>query len=218
MKVAIIDYEMSNLYSVKNACDYVGLDCQITSDKNVLLNSDAAILPGVGAFREAMNNLEKLDLIYPIKDFISQGKQFLGVCLGLQLLLSESEEFGDNRGLGLIEGNVLKLPEIIESKHLIIPQMGWNTICKSDKSSLNWDNSLLHGIKNGEFMYFVHSYYVKPVSDEVILSLTNYEGFEFCSGIKKENITAFQFHPEKSGEKGIEIYKNFKKLVENQVY
>lgn len=203
---------MSNLHSVKKACAYVGLDAEITSEVSVLLEADAAILPGVGAFGNAMENLHSLGLVEPILEFIKKGKPFLGVCLGLQLLMQESEEFGNHKGLGVIAGKVKKFPQISKQGNLIkIPQVGWNKIYK--RKGKSWEKSPFKDLKNFEFMYFVHSYYVSPEDSNVVISLTNYEGFEYCSAIKKDNIFATQFHPEKSGPKGLTIYKNFVKEI-----
>jgi len=222
IKVAIIDYEMGNMFSVDHACKYVGLDSVITKDKDVIMNSDAAILPGVGAFGNCMDNLKKLDLISPIHDFVATGKPFLGICLGLQLLFTESEEFGVSKGLDLVKGNVVKFPnKTTEGKLIKVPQIGWNHIHNpSDSNDNRWSRSILKDTTPKEFMYFVHSYYVKPDNDEDILTMTNYEGIEYCSGVMKNNITAFQFHPEKSGNEGIKIYQNWsseiKKHKENK--
>jgi imidazole glycerol-phosphate synthase subunit HisH len=207
IKVSIIDYGMGNLFSVEQACRYVGLEPVITSDKNEILNSRAAILPGVGAFGDAMDNLEKLDLISPIKDFIKTGKPLLGVCLGMQLLFSESEEFGAHKGLNIIEGSVVKFRK--ESEPVKVPQIAWNQIYPPD--SERWKESPLKDMMKGEYMYFIHSYYARPHNNKNILSLTNYEGIEYCSSVKQNNVFAFQFHPEKSAFKGIEIYSNWAK-------
>ncbi|MBS1514721.1 MAG: imidazole glycerol phosphate synthase subunit HisH [Bacteroidetes bacterium] len=215
-QVAIIDYEMGNMFSVDHACKYVGLNSIITEDKDVIMNSDAAILPGVGAFGNCMANLNKLDLVSPIKDFVASGKPFLGICLGLQLLFTESEEFGLSRGLDLIQGKVVRFPsENTVGKKLKVPQVGWNHIYENKQNENHWGNSILKDTTSKEFMYFVHSYYVKPDNDNDILTLTNYEGIEYCSGVKKNNITAFQFHPEKSGHEGIKIYKNWVTEIKN---
>jgi len=212
IKIAIIDYEMGNLFSVHHACRHVGLEPTITKDPKVINSSDAAILPGVGAFAESMANLNRLDLIPCLHDFISTGKPFMGICLGLQLLFTESEEFGSSKGLGIIAGQVLKFPSKSSSgKNVCVPQIGWNKIYSGNfpDSKKKWERSPLRCIKNGEFMYFVHSFYTKPSSVDVALSLTNYEGFEYCSSIIYKNIFATQFHPEKSALKGIEVYKNW---------
>lgn len=208
-KIAIIDYEMGNMFSVEHACKYVGLDPVITSDPKIIMSSDAAILPGVGAFGECMYNLHKLGLESVISDFIQTGKQFMGICLGLQLLFSESEEFGSSKGLNIIQGEVKKFPsKNLNGEKIKIPQIGWNHIYKNP-GNINWDDSVLNGITEKEFMYFVHSYFVTPENNSDTLTLTNYCEIEYCSGIHRNNLTAFQFHPEKSGKEGIKIYENW---------
>lgn len=212
-KVAIIDYQMSNLFSVQHACDYFGIDAKITSDKSEILKADGAILPGMGAFGDAMKNLDSLGLSEAIKDFIKKGKPFMGVCLGMQLLLEKSEEFGIHQGLGIIAGEVKKFPgENNQRKKIKIPQIGWNKIY-SKKNSDRLNNSPLSCIKNNTFMYFVHSYFVKPKSEDIVLTLTDYEGFTYCSSLLYDNIFATQFHPEKSGKNGVTIYKEWAKKL-----
>ncbi|HLK28175.1 MAG TPA: imidazole glycerol phosphate synthase subunit HisH [Puia sp.] len=207
-KVAIIDYQLGNLFSVKQACSYLGYDAFITTEKKELLGADFAILPGVGAFADAMSNLDKMDLITPMKDFIESGKPFMGVCLGLQLLFTESEEFGSSKGLNFIEGQVKKFPaKNSEGKTLKVPQIEWNQIYEPEFQS--WNQTPLKSCKNGDYMYFVHSYYVSPQSQNEILSKTTYGGLTYCSSIHKKNIFACQFHPEKSGRYGVEIYRNW---------
>ncbi|MBL7978384.1 MAG: imidazole glycerol phosphate synthase subunit HisH [Bacteroidetes Order II. Incertae sedis bacterium] len=208
MKIIIIDYQLGNLFSVQQACLYLGFDAEISSDANCIAKADAIILPGVGAFADAMYNLQKFDLIEPIKDFVSTNKPFMGICLGLQLLFGESEEFGIHKGIGLIEGVVKKFPtQDTQGGKLKVPQIAWNTIFPNQKST--WDNSPLSVCGFGDYMYFVHSFYVQPAADEVVLSTTNYGGHTYCSSILKNNIFACQFHPEKSGLDGIKIYKNW---------
>lgn len=210
--IAIIDYDAGNLYSVQHACNFVGLDAEITSNPNKILEADGVILPGVGAFGAAMESLKKLKIIEPINEYIRSGKPFMGICLGMQLLFSESEEFGHHKGLGIIEGKVARFPEKTKKKKLIrVPQISWNTIYSSEKNK--WEKSYLKNIKQNEYMYFVHSYYCAPKNKEDILSLTNYEGFKYCSSILKGNFFACQFHPEKSGKEGIKIYKEFAEEV-----
>ncbi|CAN5667690.1 imidazole glycerol phosphate synthase subunit HisH [soil metagenome] len=212
-KVAIIDYEMGNMFSVEHACRNVGLDPVITSDPKTILSADAAILPGVGAFSECMNNLRKFDLVSVIKEFIDSKKPFIGICLGLQLLFTESEEFGLTKGLDIISGVVRKFPALNpDGFKLRVPQIGWNHIYKKDR---RWKNSILNDTTEKEFMYFVHSYYVIPENQKDILTLTNYCGLEFCSAVHRGNINAFQFHPEKSAENGLKVYRNFKRLIDN---
>jgi len=212
-EVAIIDYQAGNLFSVQHACITVGLHCRIISSPNEILNACALILPGVGAFGDAMNNLRTLDLIQPLKDFASSGRPFLGICLGMQLLFSESEEFGNVKGLDIVEGRVIRFPEQNEKRKKVkIPHIGWNRIY-IPKYNKSWNGTILDHIKDGEFMYFVHSFYVSPQNINQILSLTNYEGIEFCSAIIKENIFATQFHPEKSAKEGIKIFRNWAAIV-----
>src|SRR3972149_7122485 len=176
LMVAIIDYESGNLFSVKRACENAGLRPVITSDVSVIMDSNAVILPGVGAFEDAMDNLGKLDLITPINEFIETGKLFMGICLGMQLLMTESEEFGNHKGLNIIKGNVIRFPSNNSDDNKIkVPQVGWNQIFRPSTNEDCWDKSPLKDIKNGEFMYFVHSYYPQPEDTEVVLSTTTYE-------------------------------------------
>lgn len=214
LKVAIIDYKMSNLFSVKHACDYIGVDAEITSDYKTILNSDSAILPGVGAFAEAMYNLKKLDLISPIKEFIKSNKPFMGICLGLQLLFTESEEFGINKGLDVVPGRVVKFKNFLSNgKRIKVPNVGWEQIYSVKNSNNSWSNSPFKDVKEGEYMYFVHSFYVIPNDNSYVLSNTQYGETNFCSSIKKNNLFAVQFHPEKSSKEGIKIYTQWKNSI-----
>lgn len=210
-KVVIIDYQLGNMFSVLNACLHIGMNVEISADKNKIMGADAVILPGVGAFGDAMQNLEKLDLINPIKDFVATNKPFLGVCLGLQLLFEESEEFGANKGLGLVKGVVKKFPNHFEDNNNIkVPQISWNTIAKPNNVSLDlWKNTPLSDIPEHSFMYFVHSFFVEPTEKQDIATETTYENIKYCSAIKKNNIFATQFHPEKSAKLGLQLYKNW---------
>jgi glutamine amidotransferase len=205
-KVVIIDYQLGNLFSVQQACDTVGINAIISSNSEDILNAGALILPGVGAFIEAMNNLKKFRLDAAIKDKVRRGTPIFGICLGQQLLFTESEEFGAGKGLDLISGIIKRFPETFKERKVKVPHIAWNTIFKLNQI---WDNTALCDLNNNDFMYFIHSYYVKPTDDTCILTLTNYDGIEFCSSILKNNIFATQFHPEKSGDKGISIYKNW---------
>ncbi|WP_438426168.1 imidazole glycerol phosphate synthase subunit HisH [Aquimarina macrocephali] len=205
-KVVIIDYKLGNLFSVKQACDTVGIDAKISSDREDILNADALILPGVGAFIEGMNNLKKLNLVSAIKEKTNNGNPLFGICLGQQLLFSKSEEFGAGEGLNIISGVIKKFPENFENSKVKVPHITWNKIYSANQE---WENTAFVELKNNEFMYFIHSYFVKPTSESCILTKTNYSGIEFCSSILKDNIFATQFHPEKSGEKGLSIYKNW---------
>jgi glutamine amidotransferase len=204
--VVIIDYRLGNLFSVKQACDTVGISAKISSDKDDVFNADALILPGVGAFNEAMNNLKDLNLDIAIKEKVKAGAPVFGICLGQQLLFTESEEFGAGKGLDLISGVIKKFPENIEERKIKVPHIAWNTIFKFEQE---WKSTALTDLKENDFMYFIHSYYVKPSDESCILTKTNYDGVEFCSSIIKNNIFATQFHPEKSADRGISIYMNW---------
>lgn len=206
-KILIIDYKLGNLFSVNQALTNIGLNVNITSNAEDIESADAIVLPGVGAFSDAMNNLNELNLINPIKKFIDSGKPFLGICLGLQLLLSESEEFGRTKGLGLIKGRVKRFHNTNkDGETRKVPQIAWNQIYKTNDSS--WENTPLSEIKEGEFMYFVHSFYVE-VDEPVSLSQTNYDGKIYISSIQKNNLFACQFHPEKSASEGLKIYNSW---------
>ncbi len=213
--ITIIDYQMGNLFSVSHACLYLGAKTEITSDKQKILSADAVILPGVGAFGEAMTNLKNLDMILPLKDFIASGKPFMGICLGMQLLFEESEEFGIHKGLALIKGNIKKFPSISPAgKKTKVPQIGWNSIHIPQTEKANgWKSDVFNSIIDGEYMYFIHSYYAIAQDKTVILSETEYEGIKYCSAIQKDNILATQFHPEKSGKAGLRIYENWIKII-----
>lgn len=210
-KAVIVDYQLGNLFSVNQALINIGLNVKITSDPNDVVEADAIILPGVGAFKDAMANLNNMGLVNPIKEAIQAGKPFLGICLGLQLLFTQSEEFGSSEGLNIIRGEVKKFKNTDAEGNLIrVPQIAWNTI--KPVSPSGWDNTPLKDTKNEEDMYFVHSYYVKPDDKGVILTETEYGGMKYASSILKDNIFACQFHPEKSAEAGLKIYNNWASL------
>lgn len=206
-KVCVIDYKLGNLFSVNQALKNTGLDTMVSSSKADVIEADALVLPGVGAFSDAMKNLEELELIQPILNGVASGKPLFGICLGLQLLFSESEEFGLTKGLGLIQGRVTRFNNVNRDGNTRkVPYIGWNQIYKPDH--LNWEKTPLDQTTESEFMYFVHSYYVDP-SEKVELTLSVYDGQEFVSGILKDNIFACQFHPEKSGINGLGLYNRW---------
>ena len=191
------------------------MQVKISNNKQEVLEADALILPGVGSFGDAMANLRNYDLVLPISDFAQTGKYIMGVCLGMQLLMTESEEFSKNKGLDLIQGSCLRFPNSNESHAQIkVPHIMWNKIYHP-KGAFEQDSPLKNTL-DGEFMYFIHSYYVNPENDQSILSMTNYQGLEYASSIRKGNVFGFQFHPEKSGEKGLEIYQTFWNLISSK--
>jgi glutamine amidotransferase len=210
IKIAIIDYNMCNIFSVKHACIKAGMEPVITSNPDEIITADGVILPGVGAFGDAMNNLKSLKLIDPLRYIFARDKPLMCICLGMQLLFSESEEFGINKGLDFIPGTVKIFPSSFNNNKLKIPFIGWNNIVML-KSNYCLDN-----IENNSYMYFVHSYYVTPSQNTFSLTSSSYDGFEYCSSITKGNIIGFQFHPEKSGDKGISIYNNWRLFLENR--
>jgi imidazole glycerol-phosphate synthase subunit HisH len=217
--VAIVDYGMGNLYSVYRACHWAGISAEITCAKRKVTAADAVILPGVGAFEDAMLALRELDLVDALEYAVSTGKPVMGVCLGLQLFMSESYEFGHHKGLGFVAGEVRRFENPRENgARLKIPQVGWNRNWKAPppEVALAKDGpcaSLLENIRDGEFMYFVHSFIVKPKDESVITTRTNYGNVEFCSSLESGNIFGCQFHPERSGQNGLTIYRNFASRV-----
>lgn len=197
--IAIIDYQMGNLRSVQKALERVGHEAKITCDARDLSRADHLILPGVGAFRDAIAELQKRDLVDPIRDAIESGKPFLGICLGLQLLFDVSYEDGTHEGLGIIPGKVVRF-EV--PRGLKVPHMGWNT------ARIIRRPPALEGIEEGTHFYFVHSYYVAPDDERVVAVEADYPG-PFCAMIWRENLLATQFHPEKSQANGLRLLKNF---------
>jgi glutamine amidotransferase len=203
-KIVIIDYGMGNLRNVQKGFEQIGFETKVTRNKKEIERASAIVLPGVGAFRDCMENLERFGLIEPLLRSVEKGKPYLGICLGLQILFSESEEFGSQKGLNLIKGKVVKFRPDPEHK---VPHMGWNTIEKER------ENPFLQGIESGDFFYFVHSYYVVPEEVKWIATFTTY-GKPFVSSIWKERLFATQFHPEKSQEKGLRILENFARSIQ----
>lgn len=207
-RIAIVDYKMCNLFSVEHACLHLGADAFISSSPKEIANADAVILPGVGAFKDAMDNLRTSGLIPIIRDSIKSGKPFLGICLGFQMLFTRSEEFGVHDGLGILNGTVRSFPVEIDGKKIKVPHIGWNQILKINSTSI------LSGINNNDYMYFVHSYYVEPEDKSIIATTSEYEGFQFCSSVASGSVYACQFHPEKSGIKGIKLLDSWIRKIQ----
>jgi len=194
--IAIIDYGMGNLRSVQKAFEFIGFDAVVTSNLETIKRSDKIVLPGVGAFSDAIKTLreKKFDLV--IKESIDVGKPFLGICLGMQLIFDKSYEYGEHEGLGLISGVIKRLPNNVK-----IPHIGWNSL------NIKIKEPIFKGINDNAYVYFVHSYYLE--TNEPVVCATTYYGKEIQVGVQKNNIFAFQFHPEKSGDIGLKILKNF---------
>ena len=197
--IAIIDYGAGNLQSVKKAFDFIGAENVITNDPKVILSADKILLPGVGSFGDAMDSMEKSGLVEIVKECALSGKPFLGICLGLQLLFEESEESPGVKGLGIFKGKIKKFPSDMGLK---IPHIGWNSLEIKQKDTLFKD------IPENSYVYFVHSYYLHAEDENDIATITNY-GIDFHSAVGKNNIFATQFHPEKSGDVGLQILRNF---------
>ncbi len=209
MKVALIDYKMGNLFSIAHACEKVGLEVEITNNPEKIKNADALILPGVGAYPLAIEQLYIQNLTEPIKDFANTGKYIFGICLGMQLFMDQSNEFGVHQGLGLIEGEVLRFPEsTTNTQPRFIPQIAWNNVSIEQPN-----HPLFKNIPNNEYFYFVHSNYVKTKSTQNILCSTDYSNFKYSSAIVQDNLIGIQFHPEKSGIQGLKIFENYKELI-----
>jgi glutamine amidotransferase len=214
-KVAIIDYGLGNLFSIRQACEKVGLDPVITADLHLIAEADGLILPGVGAFGDAMRGLQQNNLIDSLYNYVKTGKPFLGICLGMQLLFTESEEFGLHIGLDLIKGRIIKFPKKNSIGEIIrVPQIQWNQIYKNTHEA--WENSPLNNVNDGAYMHFVHSYYAVPENEDSVLSYSEYEGIRYASAVKKDNIIGIQYHPEKSGKQGIEIYQSWANYLNNK--
>lgn len=200
-KVGIVDYGMGNLRSVQKALQRVGAEAELCSDPARLGEFDGLVLPGVGAFGDAMDNLRDRGLVGALRDCIDGGAPLLGICLGLQLLFDHSEEHGRNEGLGLIPGRVIKLPDTVK-----VPHMGWNVL------NVKRDVPLLVGLDEGSMFYFVHSFYCEPAGGEATVGTTPY-GLEFTCAARNANVWGLQFHPEKSSLLGLKVLKNFTAMV-----
>jgi glutamine amidotransferase len=205
--IAIIDYGMGNLRSVQKGFEKIGSEAIITDDPQVVLQAERVVLPGVGAFHDCMHSLEQGGFVEPILKVIAEGKPFLGICVGMQLLFTDSVEFGLYSGLNVIPGHVLRFPDqmTVAGEKLKVPQMGWNQLCFKRRPPT------FEGVDNGSNVYFVHSYYAKPDDSGVIATTTDY-GIEFCSSVWQDNVVATQFHPEKSQAVGLRILKNFAEM------
>ena len=201
--IAVIDYDAGNMASVVKALEYIGEKPVVTRDPKVILSADKCILPGVGAYADAMEKLSAFGLIEVIKEFVASGKPFFGICLGLQLLFDESEEGGEHvKGLSILPGKIKLIPE---DEGLKIPHMGWNSL------DIKEGTRLFKGIKNGSYVYFVHSYYLEAERESDVAATTDY-GVHIHAAVESGNIFACQFHPEKSGDVGLAILKNFVSL------
>lgn len=203
--VAIIDYGMGNLRSVQKALERVGVDAEVTRDADRIAGASGVVLPGVGAFGACIDNLRRYDLEGPVRDVIDSGRPFLGICVGMQLLFEESEEYGPVEGLGILRGRCRRFPRT-EDPGYRVPHMGWNQLELAEPSAL------FAGIDDETFVYFVHSYYAESDDPKVVAATTTY-GPRFVSSVVRGNVFGCQFHPEKSQDVGLRILKNFGDIV-----
>lgn len=212
-KVTIIDYGIGNLLSVSRAFQCCGADVIITDSPDTIVSSDSLVLPGVGAFADGMEGLRGKGLIDPIYEFAASGRPFLGICLGMQMMLQVSEEFGNHKGLGLIPGKVSAIPPTgTDGKTHKIPSIGWNDLIKPNQGG-DWEGTILSSVTPGSSVYFVHSFTAIPSSDDYRLADYSYNGRILSAAIKSGSLFGCQFHPEKSGEIGLLILRNFLDLL-----
>jgi imidazole glycerol-phosphate synthase subunit HisH len=221
--VAIVDYGMGNLYSVRRACEQVGLRSVISGSPDEVISADGVILPGVGAMPDAMRALNQSGMRDALISFSRSGRPLFAVCLGLQLLMSQGSEFGRHEGLGIVPGVVVRFEQPSEGgRRLKVPQVGWNAVWKhagcngEEQLHRRWDETPLAGIENGAYMYFVHSYYILPDDPTVSIATTRYGDAEFCSVLGHGSVFGCQFHPERSGPAGLTLYRNFHRVVSDQ--
>jgi glutamine amidotransferase len=208
-RIVVVDYGVGNLLSVTRAFETRGAEVAVTSDPGAVLGAGRLVLPGVGAFADGMAGLEERGLVKPIRDYSATGKPLLGICLGMQLLFSESEEFGLHKGLDLIKGRVLAIPnEVLGGGWRKTPHIGWNELLRPPGRS-SWEETLLAGLAEGTAVYFVHSFAVVPADPAVRFADCDHEGYAVSAYVQQDRIFSCQFHPEKSGEVGLSIIDNF---------
>jgi len=208
-KVVVVDYGLGNLKSVQRGLEKVGANVELSSDPKVASKADRIVLPGVGAFENGMQGLRNSGIVQALNEFIQSGNPILGLCLGMQLLVNTSEEFGNHCGLGYIQGKVMKILQN-DGKYLRkIPHIGWSSLHKSTEQQNPWEKTILRNTKSNEFFYFVHSYMVATKKASEVLAESEYEGLLIPAAIMRDNITGLQFHPEKSGGSGLKILSAF---------
>lgn len=204
--ITIVDYGAGNLQSVEKAFQYIGAPVKLVSSGVEITSAEALVLPGVGAFRDAMHSLEAGGMVQPLRDYLASGRPFLGICLGLQLLFEESEEFGQVKGLGAFKGKICRIPA---ENGLKVPHMGWNSL------ELKRADGIFKGLQENPYVYFVHSYYLKAEDRQLVSAQTEY-GVQIDAAIQCGNVFATQFHPEKSGNVGLQMLRNFTAVVKEE--
>ena len=209
MKVTVIDYGLSNLLSVRHALEHFGAEVELTGDPAAVLEAGALVLPGVGAFRDGMQGLERLGLIGPIRQKAAAGTPLLGICLGMQMLFDQSEEFGSWQGLGLVPGKVVRIPaEAADGARQKVPHIGWEGLLPAGGRA-DFAGTVLSGVRPGGECYFIHSYEAKPADEADRLADAMYGGCRVCAAVQRGNVVGTQFHPEKSGPVGLAILEGY---------
>ena len=210
-KITLIDYDMGNIFNVIRAFESLDCEVELTKDPEKIVKAERLVLPGVGAFEDGISNLKKLNLDKAISEFIKTTRPILGICIGMQLMMTKSEENGLHAGLNLIKGDVVRFDENNSGKNgYKIPQIGWNFLIEKKNFSVSKSQkNILKGLSKSPSMYFLHSYFVRPKDENIAITETHYGKNTFCSAFKKENVIGFQFHPERSGKDGLLLLKNF---------
>lgn len=212
-RVAVVDYGLGNLFSISRALAHVGAQVEVVSSADGIMQAQGLILPGVGAFGDGIEHLRASGLIGSILQFAESGRPLLGICLGMQLLFEESEEFGVSEGLGLIEGKVVRLCNIDSAGQRVkVPHIGWSSLLHEESTQM-WDHTVLERLCMGSATYFVHSYTPIPIRESEAIAQIIYGDQRYCAAVRKDNITGVQFHPEKSGEVGLHILRNYVRSI-----
>lgn len=208
-RATVVDYGAGNLFSISRALRYLGATVEIAADAEAVRRADWLVLPGVGAFGDGMRQLTARGLVEPIQEFAQAGRPLLGICLGMQLLFGESEEFGLHQGLGLLRGRVVRLQDVDPASHRVkVPHIGWSELQPSQGAG-QWSATVLEGLVPGDSMYFVHSYIPTPADEAVTIATMRYGGHSYAAVVANGRLVGCQFHPEKSGEAGLRLLRNF---------
>ena len=213
-RIVIVDYGAGNLYSIERALDFIGVQAEVVSTPEKIAGAERIILPGVGAFKNGMRGLSERGLVGPLQEYVRSGRPLLGICLGMQLLMSESEEFGRYDGLNMVKGKVVRLDPALPGKERFkVPHVGWSRVIRRESSCAEmpdgWTEGVLKSLPNGFFANFAHSFVVVPEDGSACIAQTKYGGATFCSCLQQNNLYGCQFHPERSGIEGLEIYRDF---------
>lgn len=213
MEVSVVDYGVGNLLNVRRAFEHFGADVRIVDDAASIRDSEILVLPGVGAFADGMSGLHERGLVEPLREYADASRYLLGICLGMQLLAAEGEEFGLTSGLGIIEGRVQKIEPLWQQEQIRIPQISWHWIGPADRKTGTLSDPIFYGLPDHPEVYFVHSFFFRPDQQETIIAVYELGGADITAAIRRKNVWGTQFHPEKSGPLGLKIIENFLKLA-----